>query len=264
MKIPLIGLGTWLLKGKECTNIVKEALEIGYRHIDTAHVYENHESIKEAIQGFDREKLFITTKLSLMQIDFKAVKKSVEKACDLARRELGIDYIDLYLIHWPDHLQPQHLVFQEMQRLRQKQKVGLVGVSNFNMHHLQDFAALGLYPSVNQIEFHPYLYQQEMFRFCRNHHIRVMAYRPFGKGALLKDDILSAIGKKYNKSISQVILRWLIQKDIPAIPKASSRQHLKDNLDVFDFSLDKDDVAKVDGLNKNQRFCKPDNEEHIY
>lgn len=264
MDLPFVGLGTWLLKGKECTNTVKEALHIGYRHIDTAYAYENHKAIKEGIKDFPREELFITTKLALEQVDFKTVKNSVEKACDAALSELGLDYIDLYLIHWPDHELPHHLVFQEMQILKEKQKVKFIGVSNFTIHHLQEYEKLKLHPSVNQVEFHPYLYQQELLQYCQAHGIRIVSYRPFGKGKLLTVPLLQEISLQYNKTASQVILRWLIQKKIPVIPKAASGKHLKENLDVFDFVLTNTDVAKIDALNKNIRFCQPEHKEHSY
>ncbi len=244
--IPLIGLGTYLLKGEEGTRTVRYALELGYRHIDTAHVYENHLAIHKAIKDFPREQLYITSKMLLEQ-------GSAFDTCDLALKELGIDYLDLYLIHWPDHAFPMRKTGEEMMELKAKGKIKEWGVSNFNEHHLED---LKLPVFANQVEFHPYLYQKKLLDYCLAHQIKLVAYRPFGKGELLKDPLFGDIGKKYNKTGSQVILRWITQKHIPVIPKASSMKHLKENLHIFDFELSDEDLATIDNLNRNQRFCK--------
>src|SRR5689334_11008095 len=137
-KIPLIGLGTWELKGRECSKIVEKAIDLGYRHIDTAHVYENHRAIAKAIKGFDRSHLFLTSKIALDQVNFKNIEGSVEKACDRALKELGVDYLDLYLIHWADHTLALDKIFEGMQSLVKKSKILQAGVSNFTIHHLED------------------------------------------------------------------------------------------------------------------------------
>jgi 2,5-diketo-D-gluconate reductase B len=256
MKIPDIGLGTWDLRGEKCTEVVALALKLGYRHIDTAHVYENHEAVKKGMAGFDRSQLFLTSKLDPeSQVDSKNVLESVEKACERALKELGTDYLDLYLIHWPDRDFPIDAVFLVMEKLRKAGKARQVGVSNYTIHHLEDLAKSGGHPEVNQVEFHPYLYQKALLDYCRAHRIQLIAYRPFGKGKLLKAEPLFAkIGAKYGKTGPQVILRWLLQKKIPVIPKASSEKHLRENLDV-DFTLTGEDVAQLDRLNQNKRYC---------
>ena len=264
MKIPLIGLGTWNLRGKECTQAVKHALEIGYRHIDTAHVYENHDAIKQGIHGWKREDLFITSKIALEQIDFDQIEHSIDAACNRALKELGTEYIDLYLLHWPDHTKPLHKIFKAMERLVQKKKVLYVGVSNFTIHHLEDLLKEGCNPSANQVEFHPYLYQKELLNFCEKHKTRLIAYRPLGKGKLLSEALVNKIGEKHQKNAAQILLRWLIQKEIPAIPKAGSEEHLRENLQVFDFTLSPPEMKQLDELNCNQRFCGPDDKEFSY
>jgi 2,5-diketo-D-gluconate reductase B len=264
MKLPLIGLGTWDLRGAECTKTIKLALEIGYRHIDTAAVYENHTAVRQGIKGFDRRKLFITSKLWLEQIDLKKIEASVEKACDLALKELGTDYLDLYLLHWPRHDWPMGKIVKAMERLIKKGKIKKAGVSNCTIHHLQDLLDDGCKPAANQVEYHPYLYQKELLDYCNLEGIQLIAYRPLGKGALLKNPLFKKIGARHDKSPSQIILRWIVQQNIPVIPKSSSRQHLEENFEIFDFKLTPQEMNQIGKLNKNQRFCKAGHEEFEY
>ncbi len=264
MDLPLVGLGTWQLKGKACTKAVLEAIEIGYRHIDTAHIYENHKDVGKGIKEFDRENLFLTSKISLDQVNPSKVEESVEKACNLALKELGTDYIDLYLIHWPDRKFPLVKIFQAMEKLASKGKILQAGVSNFTIHHLQDLLEAGCKPKANQVEFHPHLYQKDLLEFCHKEKIKLISFRSLGKGQLLNEPVFEKIGLKHDKSAAQVILRWLIQKKIPVIPKASSLEHLKENIDIFDFSLTESEMKKLDSLNMDKRFCMPDEPEFNY
>lgn len=166
--LPLIGLGTWDLRGHECTKVVKLALELGYQHIDTAYAYQNHEAIKKGIKGFDRSKIYITSKIAVdEQVDAAKPEESVQKACESALKELGTDYLDLYLIHWPHRDFPMDSVFREMEKLAAQGKIVKVGVSNFNIHHLEDFRKAGLFPSANQVEFHPYLNQKSYWTIAK-------------------------------------------------------------------------------------------------
>ncbi len=258
VEIPLIGFGTWLLSGRECENAVRLALEAGYRHIDTAFHYENHNEIAKAIKGYDREKLFITSKLAigLGQIDDQSVQKSVERALDTALKELQTDYLDLFLIHYPDRDRPIEEILEAMHALVSKGKLRSPGVSNYTQHHLQDAYDRGVKVPFNQVEFHPYLYQKELLEFSLKNGTRLIAYRPFGKGQLLEDEpLFASIGKGHNKTAGQVVLRWIIQKNIPVIPKASSEDHIRENLALFDFELSNKEMAQIDGLNKNFRYC---------
>jgi diketogulonate reductase-like aldo/keto reductase len=254
LKMPLVGLGTWRLVGKECTKAVSEALEIGYRHIDTAHVYENHAAIGEAIRDFPRKELFITSKVWYEQLD----PDTIEKGVDRALNELETDYLDLYLIHWPDRKKPMAEVLSVMNKLVEKGKLKAAGVSNFTIHHLQDLLAKGIKPMVNQVEFHPYLYQKELLDFCKKQEIALSAYRPLAKGAFVKEPILQKIGEKHGKNACQVCLRWMVQREIPVIPKSSGKKHLEENLALFDFTLNKEEMAQIDALNRNERFCDGD------
>lgn len=256
MKLPLIGLGTWNLRGKECTEVVKKALEIGYRHIDTAHAYENHKAIAIAIRDFKRSKLFITSKIAIEQVNPKKIESSVEKACDLALKELGLEYVDLYLLHWPDREYPLSEIVHSMQKLKKSGKVKQFGVSNFTIHHLEDLFRDGCKPKFNQVEFHPYLYQKELLNFCRSHGVELISYRSLGKGKLLKEPLFKRIGERHEKTGAQVILRWLVQQKIPVIPKASSVKHLEDNFDILNFKLTKEEMVSIGKLHKNLRFCE--------
>ncbi len=252
-KMPLLGLGTYHL---ESAKEVRNALELGYRLLDTAHLYGNHRVIAEGIKGVARESLFLTTKLSLGQINREHVVTSIEKACELALKELNTSYIDLYLLHWPDRSLPMIEILKRMQGLIKEGKLRSIGVCNCTIHHLQDFIDAGIQVHVNQVEFHPYLYQKELWEFCKKQKIVLQSYRPLGKGKLVNEPIFEEIGKRHQKTPAQVILRWLIQKQIPTIPKASSEAHLKENLAIFDFVLTNAEMAQIDGLNKNIRYCK--------
>lgn len=256
--MPLLGLGTWNLRGKECTEIIEDALVMGYKLVDTAHAYENHKAVGLALQCIPRERVFLTSKLFIDTVDKKQVKRDVQKSCDLALKELGTDFLDLFLIHWPDRSKPLSEILAAMHELIRAGKVRSVGVSNFTIHHLQDLLNDGVIPHVNQVEFHPYLYQKDLWEFCEQNQIALQAYRPLGKGELLKEPIFEEIGDIYMKSPAQVILRWLIQKGIPTIAKASSREHLEENMDLFSFSLTEKEMRRLDTLGKEVRFCATD------
>lgn len=244
-EIPMIGIGTWLQNEKDkCINAIRYALKIGYRHIDTADIYKNHEFIREAIKDFDRKKLFITTKLWRDFLD----PKQVEKECDRALMELGTEYLDLYLVHWPDRTKPLDEISNEMFRLQKKGKIKSVGVSNYTIHHLEDLLKEGIKVAVNQVEFHPYLNQKELLSFCTRNSIAITAYSPLGRRKILNDPDIKPIAKKHSKTIAQITLRWLIQKDIIVIPKATSEKNIKENFEIFDFQLDDDDMKKIDEI----------------
>lgn len=266
MELPRLGLGTWELRGEECTRIVRMALELGYKHIDTAHVYQNHSAIQKALKGFDRKKIYLTSKIAIEeQVDPQAVESSVQKACDQALKELGVEFIDLYLIHAPDRSFPLDRIFQAMETLADRGKIRKAGVSNYTIHHLRDLRKAGFTPYANQVEFHPYLVQNDLLDYCRTHQIELISFRSFGKGKLLAaEPLFDQIGARYRKSGAQVILRWLIQKHIAVIPKASSEKHLKENAEIFDFKLTKEEMSQLDHLHQNKRFCRADNPEYGY
>ena len=248
-EIPILGFGTWQLKGEQCTQAVEKALEVGYTHIDTADMYHNHEQIKEAIKDVPREQLFITTKFWMSDLDnpTEAVKRFLN--------ELGTDYLDLVLLHWPKTGAP---MVEALKAVDAMPEVKNVGVSNFTVTHLKEMLGKGFTPVMNQVEFHPYLYQEELLDFCKEHGIGLTAYSPLARGELLDDQTLNQIGKARGKTAGQVALRWLIQKNIVAIPKASSTEHIEENFDIFDFELNDDEMAQIDDLNQDKRIIDPD------
>lgn len=251
-QIPLIGLGTWKLRGEECEMTVRSALELGYRHVDTADLYYNHMDIARAIESYPREQLFITSKLYIHDLLPDRVNAAVPRFLD----ELKVDYLDLLLIHWPDPNVRMEETLVAMQAFQTQKMVRFIGVSNFVRSHLE---ALHQFPlAVNQIEMHPYLQRKTLVAFCQQKGIALTAYRPLAKGALESNETLQKIGVKYGKTPSQIALKWLVQQGISVIPKASSLKHLKDNLAIFDFILDEQDRQEIDQLDRGQRFCAPD------
>lgn len=254
IKIPVIGLGTWRLSGNETTEVVRMALKMGYNHIDTAEMYGNEAEIGIAIKEFDRDKLFLTSKVWYDHLHYK----DVISACKESLKKLGTDFLDLYLIHWPNPTIDMKETFQALKELYSKGRVKGVGVSNFIIKHLKQALpiceSLSLPIIVNQVEFHPFLYQEDLLIFCRENHIYLTAYRPIAKGLVNENPIIRQVAKKYQKTPAQVTLRWLIQQEIIAIPKASSEKHLRENIEVFDFELEYSDIKKIREQNQNQRI----------
>lgn len=252
LRMPMIGLGTWQLTSTKGVHAVREALALGYRHIDTAAIYGNHTDIGLALEGADRRRLFITSKVWYSELHYGDVLAS----CASALAELRTDYLDLYLIHWPNRSVPMSETFRALEELHDLGKVRAIGVSNFTIEHLKAALQVAKRPIVvNQVEFHPMLYQRELLDFCREHKIQLVAYSPLGHGRLLKDKTVLAIAKRHQRQPSQVILRWILDKGVAVIPKASSREHLAENLDV-DFALTQDDTLALDDM-PQERFINP-------
>lgn len=251
--IPALGLGTWQLTGKGCVDAVRRALALGYRHIDTAMYYGNHAAIGEAIKGFPRDELFLTSKVwpqSLRKADLIA-------ACDETLRELGTTYVDLFLIHWPNKAIPMRESFEALAELHRRGSVKGFGVSNFTVRHLEEAIALSEIPIlVNQVEFHPFLRQHELLAYCAKNGIRVIAYSPLARGKTITDPTLRRIAEKHGKSPGQIALRWLHELGIVVIPKAGSEGHLRENMGLFGFSLDEEDRAAIGKLPR-QRLIDP-------
>lgn len=255
-KMPIIGLGTWEMTGKECTQVVKKALELGYRHIDTADKYGNHKDIALALKESDieRSKLFLTSKVDRLDLHYNDFLETTERLLN----ELDIEYLDLLLIHWPNRNIPIKETLQAMVDLKEKGKVRSIGVSNFTEAHIEE--AKKYYPeliSVNQLEFHPYLYQKDLLNFCRKNGIILTAYSPLGRGEIFKDSRIKKLSEEYNLNSAQLVLRWLIEKGIVVIPKASSIQHLEANLEVLNISVTEEALERLDSLNENKRFIAP-------
>jgi 2,5-diketo-D-gluconate reductase B len=253
VRMPMLGLGTFQSSDSTCTEAVRTALQLGYRHIDTAEMYWNESEIRTAIKGFEREKLFLTSKVFHNHLHHD----DVIAACLGSMHKLAVRYIDLYLIHWPNRNAPMEETFAALKQLHDDGRIRCVGVSNFDIRHLEEaMKASKVDICVDQVEFHPFLYQKELLEFCNKHHIIITAYSPLARGEVYKDKTIIAIGKKHSKTAGQVSLRWLHQKGIVVIPKASTEEHLRENLEIFDFELDEEDMKTLDNM-PQRRLIKP-------
>jgi 2,5-diketo-D-gluconate reductase B len=249
--MPVLGLGTWQLVGSTCERIVRQAVELGYRHIDTAELYENEREIGRAIADADRSTLFITSKVSSANLRTDDVIASCRGSLD----RLGTDYLDLYLIHWPNDDIPIEQTMEGMQYLMQEGMVRSVGVSNFDVGRMQEAMAASDVPICNnQVEYHPYRPRREIPQFCREHGITLTAYCPLAKGRVLNEPVLTRIGRRHGKSAAQVSLRWLRQKGAIVIPKASSVEHLKANMDLDGWELSADQMQEIDDIGVEARI----------
>lgn len=256
-KVPEIGLGTYQLFGRECYKTVRAALDIGYTHIDTAQMYKNEKEVGEAIRrsGKSREDLFITTKIWHTNLDHDDVLQSVEDSL----REFDTPYVDLLLIHWPNKNFSLEKTFEAMLILRDQGKAYNIGVSNFTLPLMKEAIEEIRVPLFcNQIEFHPFLSQFDMLDYSYDNDFLVMAYSPLAKGKVMENETLQEIGQAHGKSAAQVALRWLIeQENVVAIPKASSEDHLRENLDIFDFELTDEQFEQIDNIEKSHRLVNP-------
>ncbi|MDG4848692.1 aldo/keto reductase [Peribacillus frigoritolerans] len=253
VKMPQLGFGVFKVKnGNETVESVKKAVEVGYRAIDTAAIYENEEGVGQAIRecGVPREELFITSKVWNTEQGYDTTLKAFEDSL----KRLGLEYLDLYLIHWPG--KDKYLeTWRALEKLYKDGKVKSIGVSNFHIHHLENLLANSeVKPVVNQIELHPLLTQVEIRDYCAKHEIKVESWSPLGRGNLLEEPTINHIAKKHGKSPAQVLIRWHLQHDLVVIPKSITPSRIKENAQVFDFSLSLNEMNQIDALNKNERF----------
>jgi diketogulonate reductase-like aldo/keto reductase len=244
-RIPKLGLGTWRLKGDDCVRAVSTALELGYRHVDTAQLYENERQVGRAIRESDvpREDVFLTTKVDPNNRSRDDILASVARSL----QRLDVDTIDLLLIHWPHPLADVETVMAAMNEARDRGWVDHLGVSNFDVDRLRTARRYSAAPIVtNQVQFHPFHPQRRLLRYCQDRDIILTAYSPLAHGGALDDAELRRVGRKYDKTPAQVAIRWAIQHEgVVTVPKATSREHLAENVDVFDFSLTRDEVERL-------------------
>jgi diketogulonate reductase-like aldo/keto reductase len=252
VEMPLFGLGTFQMRsGKETQQAVLTALEAGYRLIDTAQMYGNEEDVGIALKksGIPREEVFITTKLWNSEHGYQKALN----ACEDSLEKLDLPYVDLYLIHWPVQ-GLRNETWKAMETLLEKGKCRAIGVSNYMIRHLEDLLANSkTVPAVNQVEFSPYLYLKDLLEFCRSHKIQLEAYSPLTKGHKLNDPKLEAIAKGYSKTPAQILIRWVLQKEVVVIPKSSHRERILENAEVFDFEISPEDMKLLDSFNQNMR-----------
>jgi methylglyoxal/glyoxal reductase len=250
VEIPRLGLGVYQAPPGESTlRAVKYALKIGYRHIDTAWLYGNEIDVGRAIResGIEREEIFITTKVWNSDQGYQ----STLAACDRSLKLLGLPNVDLYLIHWPVEGQGKD-TWKAMIQLLNEGKTRAIGVSNFEVFHLQEiFQNFDVIPSVNQVEFHPFLFQEKLLEFCKNSNIQLEAYSPLTRGQRLNHPTLVGLAKKYGKSSAQILIRWNLQHGLVVIPKSIHENRIRENIQVFDFQLEETDMKLLNSLNED-------------
>lgn len=253
--IPILGFGTWELPGENARKPVEIALKTGYRAIDTATIYQNHEVIGEEIEqsGIKREELFLTSKL--WRDDMRA--EDVEMAAEIALEELKMKYLDLYLIHWPNKAVDMNKTLEEMGKLKDKGLIKAIGVSNFTIHQLEEALKSGVEITNHQVELHPSFNQKEMVEWCKAHKISVTAYSPLGQGKDLKIEILKKLAIKYKVNEAEVILAWIRQKGIIAIPRSSDEKHITDNFASLSLTLDGHEMEMIDNVAQEKRIVRP-------
>ncbi|QWC24014.1 aldo/keto reductase [Bacillus haikouensis] len=259
IEIPYVGLGVYQMKDPiETVQAVKSAIETGYLSVDTAAVYGNEESVGQGVKesGADRKDLFITSKVWNSDQGYDTTLKAFETSL----KKLDMDYMDLYLIHWPVEGKYKD-TWKALERLYSEGLVKSIGVSNFHQHHLEDLMnSSNEKPVINQIECHPRLSQEKLKAFCQEENIAVEAWSPIAQGRVLDEPALKQIAEKHGKSSAQVILRWHLQNDVVIIPKSVHATRIKENADLFNFELSSDEMNKINDLNQNERFGPdPDN-----
>jgi diketogulonate reductase-like aldo/keto reductase len=256
--MPWFGLGVYKVQeGDEVERAVSTAIEAGYISIDTAAFYQNEEGVGRAVRasGVPRDKLFITTKVWNTDQGYESTLKAFEES----RKKLQLDYVDLYLVHWPVPGKYKD-TWRALEKLYEDGLVRAIGVSNFQIHHLEDLAAsANVRPMVNQVEYHPLLTQKPLLKYCRENGIQLEAWSPLMRGNL---DLppLKELAQKYGKTPAQIVLRWDLQHEVVTIPKSVTPERIRENANVFDFELSAEDMERIDGLNQNRRFgADPDN-----
>jgi 2,5-diketo-D-gluconate reductase B len=254
-KVPRLGFGTWQIAGPDATEAVRDALELGYRQIDTARAYENEREVGRGLAdaGVPREEIWLTTKIPHGEADPEQARRAAEESL----RRLGVDHLDLLLLHWPNPDVPMERTLEAMAQLREEGKAREIGVSNFPATMLE--RALEVAPVFcDQVEYHPFLDQERLLRLARERDVLITAYSPLAHGHVPSDETLTEIGERHGKTAGQVALRWLLdQPAVSPIPKASSHERRAENFDVFDFELSPEERARIDALPKDLRTANP-------
>jgi len=262
IKMPMIGLGTYLMSLSNVKQTLQFAYASGYRHIDTAEFYKNEEAIGSALRQlpYDRSDFFITTKIWHSHHGYHNAKKAAQERLDL----LQLDYIDLLLIHYPDagysdpkqNANARAETWKAMEEFLEEGKAKAIGVSNYTINHLSSLLQHCKYiPSVNQVEIHPLLPQVELHQYCKENNIQLVGYSPLGKGKLINSPQIIELAKKYSKTPSQVLLRYQLQRSIVVIPKSDNRERISENIDLYDFNITEEDIKLLNSMDKNWRCC---------
>lgn len=254
IELPMVGFGTYKSTEQEGIESVATALSKGYSLIDTAAIYGNEEAVGKGIKlsGVAREDVFITTKLWRENLGYASAKEEFEKS----RKRLGVETIDLYLIHWPANAknyanwqQTNADTWRAMEELQAEGKIKAIGVSNFLQEHLEAlFQTANVLPCLNQIEFHPGYWQEDLVNYCKKQSIVVQSWSPLARGKVFGNDVLQAIAKKHKKTVAQICLRWIVQHDVIAIPKSSTIARIEENMQLFDFELTAEEMHQINTL----------------
>ncbi|QLD87392.1 aldo/keto reductase [Natronomonas halophila] len=256
--MPALGLGTWQNDDPDqCAASVRNALEMGYRHIDTAQAYGNEAAVGEGIASasVDREDIFLATKVWIDQLGHDDVLESTEKSLD----RLGVDYVDLLYVHWPADAYDAEQTLSAFEELREDGRINNIGVSNFEPSHLESAQeAIDAPIFANQVEMHPLLQQRELREYCEDADVELVAYSPLARGDVFDVDVLTDIADAHDASAAQVSLAWLRQKDVTAIPKATGADHIRDNFESLDITLSDAEMARIDDLDRTDRKVHPD------
>ena len=245
--MPALGLGTWDLRNKQCKTVVKQAVEMGYTHIDTAWMYANQREIGEALReiGAERDELFITSKIWHTHMERDSVLSQFDECLD----QLQMDYVDLLLIHSPNHNVPFEETLGAFNEIFDAGKAKSIGISNFNSDQVDEARSVSAVPiSTNQVEYNVHHNREELLQHCTKYRIHVTAHRPLAKGEIGDERLLNDIAKRHGKTAAQVAMRWLLQKGISVIPKSGSKEHLEENLDLFDWDLSDAEMKQIDNL----------------
>src|SRR6202041_958448 len=243
-RIPAIGLGTWELRGRACARLVEQALRLGYRHIDTAQVYENEREVGEGLRasGIPRDELFVTTKVWTTHFAPNDLERSTKESLS----KLHLSEVDLLLLHWPNPRVPLRETLGALAHVRKLGMTRHIGVSNFTVALIEEAVAACPEPlACDQVEYHPYLDQTKVLQACAGQGMAVVAYSPVAKGRIKNDRTLARIGQGHGKSAAQVCLRWLVQQNVAAIPRTSKIERLSENLDIFDFALSDEEMGRI-------------------
>jgi len=249
--MPVLGLGVWQMPAGQTKRAVLDAFHAGYRLIDTATLYGNEQEVGEAIKasGLPRDEIFVTTKLWNTEHGYEKALRGFEESAS----RLGMEHVDLFLIHWPDGGQRLE-TWKAFEKLLNDGSCGAIGVSNFTIRHLDEIMQNSeVVPAVNQVEFHPYLYQRALLEFCKKNHIQLEAYSPLGHGDLVNDVKLNAIAHGYGRTAAQLMIRWGLQHEVVMIPKSSRRERISENAKVFDFEISQEDMTSIDSLGNDRR-----------
>lgn len=252
VEMPQLGFGTWKLEGKEVLKPLTWALEKGFRHIDTASLYGNEKYVGKAIKisEIPREDIFITSKVWDTDQGYEKTQKALDKSLE----RLNLDYLDLYLIHWPR--EQRNETWRALEKIYQEGKARAIGAANFWTHHLEELLnKFDVAPTVNQVELHPFVYNEdkELINLCRKNKIQVEAYSPLVHGKKLNFTKFKTIADKYNKSTAQLLIRWSLQHGFVCIPKSGNKKHIKENANVFDFEISEEDMNEIDSIDEHFR-----------